>query len=98
MKLSSQYPWMRPTAGPRRGYTLYLFSKSGLQNGLLNERQSKAWKTIRNMESVTCNEYQKIVGGRLPSRTAIYDLQVLVKSGKLHKTGRGPSTRYTVEK
>ncbi|WP_320009012.1 sigma 54-interacting transcriptional regulator [Maridesulfovibrio sp.] len=63
----------------------------------LNERQLKAWKAIQSMNSVTRNEYQKIVGGRLPSRTAIYDLQILVKSGKLRKTGRGPSTRYIVE-
>ncbi|WP_432736128.1 sigma 54-interacting transcriptional regulator [Maridesulfovibrio sp. FT414] len=63
----------------------------------LNERQIKAWKAIRNMDSITRTEYQKIVGSRLPSRTAIYDLQVLVKAGKLRKTGRGPSTRYIVE-
>lgn len=67
------------------------------QSAVLNDRQSKAWKTIRNMDSITRSEYQKIVGGRLPSRTAIYDLQVLVKAGKLRKTGRGPSTKYLVE-
>ncbi len=62
----------------------------------MNERQRKAWESIRNMDSISRTEYQKIVGGKLPSRTAIYDLQVLVKSGVLRKTGRGPSTRYVV--
>lgn len=66
------------------------------ENLPLNKRQSKAWKSIRNMNTVSRNEYQKIVGSRLPSRTAIYDLQVLVKAGLLRKTGRGPSTRYIV--
>ncbi|MFW5498574.1 MULTISPECIES: sigma 54-interacting transcriptional regulator [unclassified Maridesulfovibrio] len=67
------------------------------QSTPLNDRQLQAWKVIRTMDSVSRNEYQKIVGGRLPSRTAIYDLQILVKAGKLHKTGRGPSTRYIVD-
>jgi Fic family protein len=34
------------------------------------------------------------VGGDLPTRTAIYDLQDFVKRGLLVKTGKGPSTRY----
>ncbi|WP_320170539.1 sigma-54 dependent transcriptional regulator [Maridesulfovibrio sp.] len=62
----------------------------------LNDRQKKAWAIIRSRETVTRTEYQKIVGGKLPSRTAIYDLQALVKAGKLCKKGRGPSTRYEV--
>jgi DNA-binding NtrC family response regulator len=60
----------------------------------LNERQAQAWKTIRTRRSVTRKEYQEIVGGRLPTRTAIYDLQDLVRRGLLVKKGRGPSTRY----
>ena len=34
--------------------------------------------------------------GDLPSRTAIYDLQDLVKKGVLRREGRGPATRYVL--
>ncbi|WP_419779519.1 sigma 54-interacting transcriptional regulator [Maridesulfovibrio sp.] len=74
-----------------------IMEQEELRKTPLNERQLKAWEVIRTMDSVSRSEYQKTVGGRLPSRTAIYDLQILVKAGKLRKTGRGPSTRYIVE-
>ncbi len=62
----------------------------------LNERQSMAWPKIRTKKTVTRKEYQDIVGGHLPTRTAIYDLQDFVRRGMLTKQGRGPSTRYIV--
>jgi Fic family protein len=37
-----------------------------------------------------------MVGGDLPSRTAVYDLQDMVRRGLLQKTGRGPATRYEI--
>ncbi|WP_316896670.1 sigma-54 dependent transcriptional regulator [Pseudodesulfovibrio indicus] len=60
----------------------------------LNARQKEAWDVIRKKGTVTRKEYQDLVGGDLPTRTAIYDLQDFVKRGLLVKTGKGPSTRY----
>ncbi|WP_319759686.1 sigma-54 dependent transcriptional regulator [Maridesulfovibrio sp.] len=62
----------------------------------LSERQKMAWSKIQTKKTVTRKEYQDIVGGRLPTRTAIYDLQDFVRRGMLTKQGKGPSTRYAV--
>ena len=43
---------------------------------------------------ITRSHYQEAVGGDLASRTAIHDLQDLVKRGLLIMVGRGPATRY----
>ncbi|WP_419786837.1 sigma 54-interacting transcriptional regulator [Pseudodesulfovibrio sp.] len=63
----------------------------------LNERQKSAWPAILRQGQVTRKEYQDLVGGNLPTRTAIYDLQDLVRRGLLIKRGKGPSTRYEVD-
>jgi len=60
----------------------------------LNPRQQKGLPWIRRRESVSRSEYQEMVGGDLPARTAVYDLNDLVKKGLLVRTGKGPSTRY----
>jgi DNA-binding NtrC family response regulator len=62
----------------------------------LNPRQKEAWDVIRRQGTVTRKQYQDLVGGNLPTRTAIYDLQDFVKRGLLVKKGKGPSTRYEV--
>jgi len=62
----------------------------------LNHRQRKAWPTIRVQGRITRSQYQEIIGGNLPTRTAIYDLQDLVSKGVLKKTGRGPATHYVL--
>ena len=62
----------------------------------LNERQKGAWPAIQRNGRVTRKEYQDMVGGHLPTRTAIYDLQDFVRRGLLVKQGKGPSTRYEV--
>lgn len=59
-----------------------------------NSRQKEAWDVIRRQGTITRKQYQDLVGGSLPTRTAIYDLQDLVKRGLLVKKGKGPSTRY----
>ncbi|WP_051445311.1 sigma-54-dependent transcriptional regulator [Desulfocurvus vexinensis] len=64
----------------------------------LNERQRRAYPEILRRGEVSRQGYQDLVGGDLPSRTAIYDLQDMVKKGLLVKTGRGPATRYLVER
>ncbi len=60
----------------------------------LNARQRKALPVILENGEISRAEYQQVVGNGLPVRTAIYDLQDLVRKGFLKKTGRGPATRY----
>ncbi|MGE4291646.1 MAG: sigma 54-interacting transcriptional regulator [Desulfovibrio sp.] len=62
----------------------------------LNRRQKRALPLIRKRGTISRGDYQDIVGGKLASRTAIYDLQDLVKKGVLIKEGRGPATRYVI--
>ncbi len=64
----------------------------------LNARQKKAFPFILRKGEITRSEYQNATGNNLPSRTALYDLQDLVKRGLLKKTGRGPATRYCLAK
>ncbi|AGW14753.1 putative Sigma 54 interacting domain protein [Megalodesulfovibrio gigas DSM 1382 = ATCC 19364] len=62
----------------------------------LNARQQRVWPSIRERGEVTRAEYEQLVGGDIPSRTAAYDLQDLVRKGLLIKAGRGPATKYLV--
>ncbi len=62
----------------------------------LNHRQRKAWATILAQGRITRSQYQEIIGGNMPTRTAIYDLQDLVNKGALKKTGKGPATHYVL--
>jgi DNA-binding NtrC family response regulator len=60
----------------------------------LTHRQQKVYRHILEKGSITRLEYQVLVGGNLPPRTAIYDLHDLVRKGILEKEGKGPATRY----
>ncbi len=60
----------------------------------LNPRQEKAYAHIRKTGVITRAEYQLVVDADISARTAIYDLQDLVRRGLLRKSGRGPATRY----
>ncbi|MFZ0131735.1 MAG: sigma 54-interacting transcriptional regulator [Desulfobacterales bacterium] len=60
----------------------------------LNPRQETALPLIRQRGGVTRNDYQELIGGGLPSRTALYDLKDLVEKGLLIRVGQGPATRY----
>lgn len=62
----------------------------------LSDRQQKAYPYILRQGEISRGKYQKLVGGDLPSRTAIYDLQDMVKKGLLQKTGKGPATKYVL--
>ena len=64
---------------------------------LLNPRQQKAYVVILARGRITRDDYQEIIVGDLPVRTAIYDLQDLVRKGVLKKTGSGPATAYVVD-
>jgi two-component system response regulator HydG len=60
----------------------------------LSKRQQKAFPGILQKGGITRQEYQQLIGADLPTRTAQYDLQDLVKKGLLIKSGNGPATRY----
>jgi DNA-binding NtrC family response regulator len=60
----------------------------------LNVRQEKALPQILRRGGVTRSEYQDLVGGALPSRTALYDLKDLVEKRIMVRVGQGPATRY----
>ncbi len=60
----------------------------------MNSRQEKVYSYLLHHRSITRNEYQQQVGSNVSTRTAIYDLQDLVKKGLLRKEGNGPATRY----
>jgi DNA-binding NtrC family response regulator len=62
----------------------------------LNHRQRKAWAMIKVRGRITRSQYQDLIGGNLPTRTAIYDLQDLVSKGLMKKTGSGPATHYVI--
>ena len=62
----------------------------------LTPRQQKVLPLLAARGEITRSDYQDLVGGDLPSRTAIYDLQDLVKKGVLRREGRGPATRYVL--
>ncbi len=62
----------------------------------LSPRQRRAWPVIQSQGRITRSEYQEIHGGKLPPRTALYDLQEMVSRGLLRKIGRGPATQYEV--
>lgn len=68
----------------------------GTSSPKLNARQRKAFPEIMRCKKISRQEYQDIVGEDLPSRTAVYDLQDMVRKRLLIKTGKGPSTRYVV--
>ena len=73
--------------GTRPGYPVVL---------TLNSRQQKVYPYLLSHKMITRNEYQQQVGENVSARTAIYDLQDLVKKGMLQKQGSGPATRYVL--
>lgn len=62
----------------------------------LNARQQKAYPYLLSRKTITRHDYQQQVGENVSSRTAVYDLQDLVKKGMLQKQGSGPATRYVL--
>jgi DNA-binding NtrC family response regulator len=89
-----------PPAGPgaERGEDVAPNAEPSQPEGIrLNERQSKVYPLLVARGSITRSEYQDFVGGGLPARTAIYDLNDLVKKGCLVKVGSGPATRYELQ-
>lgn len=60
----------------------------------MNSRQEKAYPYILSQKRITRADYMNWVGADISPRTAVYDLQDLVRKGVLRKEGSGPATRY----
>ena len=63
---------------------------------IANPRHELAIGLARAGGSFTRLDYQNALGDEVSQRTAQYDLQALVKSGVLRKTGKGPATHYSL--
>lgn len=61
-----------------------------------NPRHDIALGLARAGGSFTRLDYQNALGADVSQRTAQYDLQALVQAGVLHKSGKGPSTQYSL--
>ncbi|MDO9082138.1 MAG: sigma-54 dependent transcriptional regulator, partial [Humidesulfovibrio sp.] len=61
-----------------------------------NPRHDIAMGLARAGGSFTRLDYQDALGADVSQRTAQYDLQTLVKNGLLRKSGKGPSTQYSL--
>ncbi len=61
---------------------------------VLHARQQAAMAEILRRKIISRKDYQEIAGGSLPARTALEDLNDLVRRGLLVRRGKGPATRY----
>jgi DNA-binding NtrC family response regulator len=70
--------------------------EAGQPQGGGNPRHAIAMELARAGGSFTRLDYQNALGADVSQRTAQYDLQTLVKNGLLRKSGKGPSTQYSL--
>jgi ATP-dependent DNA helicase RecG len=71
-----------------------LFTEDYFVQQGLNERQIIAITHLRKQGSISKREYQDLVS--ISTRTALYDLTVLVNKGVLVRVGTGKSSRYVL--
>jgi ATP-dependent DNA helicase RecG len=71
-----------------------IFTEEYLAQQGLNERQIIAITHLRKQGSISKREYQDLVS--ISTRTALYDLTVLVNKGVLVRVGTGKSSRYVL--
>lgn len=69
-----------------------IFRKVEALLGGLNERQKQAWEYLRENEAITKSIYTDLCN--CPPRTALSDIQDLVKKGILKREGIGKATVY----
>ncbi len=60
----------------------------------LSARQRVGWAVLLRQGEITRREYEESVGGGIATRTALYDLQDMVRKGLVERTGSGPGTVY----
>ncbi len=68
------------------------FTEEQLKKADLNERQIKAVLYVKENESISNSEYQKLT--EVSERTALRDLNNLISKQILEKKGEKKSTRY----
>lgn len=64
----------------------------------LSPRQARALAHILERKVINRKEYQEIIGGNLPARTANYDLNDFMQKGVLIREGQGSNTRYRLSR
>lgn len=83
-----------PTADSPAPAALAAESRHDAVLAQLNDRQRSLWPAILRGGGISRQEYQRLAGGSISSRTAQYDLGLMVRLGLLRREGRGPSQRY----
>lgn len=64
----------------------------------LNERQKRVFPFLMEKGKLNRLKYQELAGPNLPPRTALYDLQDLVRKGIVQRIGKGRATCYYLAK
>lgn len=64
----------------------------------LNPRQQRGYELLRKNGHISRSEYEALFPEGISARSALYDLQELVKLGVARKEGRGPATRYVLSR
>ena len=64
----------------------------------LNQRQRKGYALLQRNGEISRSEYEELFPEGISARSALYDLQELVKRGLARKQGRGPATRYVLSR
>lgn len=66
--------------------------------GELNPRQQRGHAFLLKKGEMSRSEYEALFPEGISARSALYDLQDLVKRGLIRKTGKGPATRYVLSR
>ena len=64
----------------------------------LNPRQQLAWRVLARKGTITRREYEEAVEGDIAPRTALYDLQDMVRRQVVERVGSGPGTVYRLKR
>jgi DNA-binding NtrC family response regulator len=99
VQLEGEYPCHKDVRLEQTGVAVLPYTSGQAEDIILpevqlNERQKKAIAVLLENGEISRSEYQKVVGEKLPTRTAVYDLQDMAKKGIVQMVGRGPATRY----
>ncbi|MBI5589824.1 MAG: hypothetical protein HY881_05025 [Deltaproteobacteria bacterium] len=79
------------------GRTRWRSASTGRVEGLplgLSKRQQLIFPFILENGGITRQEYQELLGEGFPTRTAQYDLEMMVKKNYLKKRGKGQAAHY----
>ncbi len=63
---------------------------------ILNKRQEKILKILKNKQEISSMEIQKLLKSKVTNRTIKSDIRKLVKLGLILQKGKGKNTKYTI--